>query len=999
MDSTNVSERRWVWELLQNAKDVGFENKSVSVEINFDKANAYLEFKHNGKPFSVDNITFLIEQVSTKERKVKEGEKSKTTGKFGTGFLTTHLLSEKVRLAGVVKEPELPHRKFNIQLDRSGREIQEITDSVNASIAILESLDSYPSHLTWNPQEFNTVFRYDLDSKGIEVAEIGLTDLHNALPFTLAFMPTIASISIPHETTTYNVENIESINEGMQIIRIQKKGLSITNNIEIVRLDSEDVSVAIEIERKEGKVFILQLDKSMPRIFCDFPLIGTEDFHFPVVVNSSLFNPNEPRNGIYLTDKWEQKILDNKKLMQVAVRLYYTLLDFAAENNWQNMFHLASVRLPSEKNWISKPWFESEILNPIREKLLGSMIVDTVNQGRTAFDIDEDSCVDFPSHSSKEIREKIWDLCSQCSYFIMPSKEHIHDWYPLVWDKKFKLTLESLTEWVANEENILQLSENFSESGVDVIEWLNEYYDLLNHDEKFISELANDRFAIIPNQNGVFKKKSELFIDDEIEEELKNVLSILGQNWHDLLIHKSVRTGEVLLYFKKTQDSAIDEINKILEENKNNQSSKAVSHLISLFANDENFPFQRGLIYNYSKEILKDEIPEKKTISKWSNKIWKECDDTRIKRLVKTISQLSSIEELSLHLSIPSHIDTVEWLDAFIAFLSDEGYDNQLNLKNSPILPNQNGFFSIKDDLFLDNGQIDETLKDIAASLGYDCREELLDKGIYLVLPENRVRTQDFIAEEIAKLIKPRFAELPRSQETKQIFKELYLWFNKNNQSAESIFEELLKNKHKLYDDDEIAENMQKAKVLDEILLEQGITLDKLKELAENGKLKNILNENTTTKSKVDLSVQDALTSLGITTIEELEKALNDRIVYENFGHISEASCEMLEYVLSLIKRAKENVKHHLDNLPEYDITNWREIATTVVSGVRKNGNTINVVIRPSDGGQVIFYYSSEKDALEQSNAELWIDDDAKEPQHLTLGRILKRNKIDRISV
>ncbi|MBK8195144.1 MAG: hypothetical protein IPK76_18730 [Lewinellaceae bacterium] len=174
MDATNSSERRWVWELLQNAKDVGFDDKSVSVEINFDKSNAFVEFRHNGKPFTVDNITFLIEQVSTKERTVKEGEKPKTTGKFGTGFLTTHLLSEKVDLSGVVKEPELPYRKFDIQLDRSGREIHEITDSVNASISVLESLDNYPAFEAWNPDSFNTVFRYNLDPKGIEVAEIGL---------------------------------------------------------------------------------------------------------------------------------------------------------------------------------------------------------------------------------------------------------------------------------------------------------------------------------------------------------------------------------------------------------------------------------------------------------------------------------------------------------------------------------------------------------------------------------------------------------------------------------------------------------------------------------------------------------------------------------------------------------------------------------------------------------------------------------------------------------
>jgi len=191
---------------------------------------------------------------------------------------------------------------------------------------------------------------------------------------------------------------------------------------------------------------------------------------------------------------------------------------------------------------------------------------------------------------------------------------------------------------------------------------------------------------------------------------------------------------------------------------------------------------------------------------------------------------------------------------------------------------------------------------------------------------------------------------------------------------------------------------MQKTEMLDELLAEQGMTLGELLKLAEKGKLKDLLNPKEE-KQKPPLSIQDALISLGISTSEELEKALKDRTVYEQFGHISEASFEMLEYVLSLIERAKENVKKHLSQLPEYDTSNWQEVATTVISGVSKNGNMINIVVRPSDGGQVIFYYSSEKDTLEQASAELWIDDDKKEPQHLTLGRILKRNRIDRISV
>ena len=90
--------RRWIWELLQNAKDVSYGGQQVEVELLFkdDKTTGLLQFKHNGKPFSVDNITFLIEQVSTKDQNSEDPEAPQQTGQFGTGFLTTHLLSEIV---------------------------------------------------------------------------------------------------------------------------------------------------------------------------------------------------------------------------------------------------------------------------------------------------------------------------------------------------------------------------------------------------------------------------------------------------------------------------------------------------------------------------------------------------------------------------------------------------------------------------------------------------------------------------------------------------------------------------------------------------------------------------------------------------------------------------------------------------------------------------------------------------------------------------------------
>lgn len=160
LNSNGNASRRWIWELLQNAKDVSYEDRKIVTKINLDTNKKILEFSHNGKPFTSENITFLIEQVSTKEREKNKEIASKTTGKFGTGFLTTHLLSEIVTISGVLKDPDEPYKKFELTLDRSGRNINSIIESVERSIEELNSIDFTPDMKNYFPNDFNTKFMY-----------------------------------------------------------------------------------------------------------------------------------------------------------------------------------------------------------------------------------------------------------------------------------------------------------------------------------------------------------------------------------------------------------------------------------------------------------------------------------------------------------------------------------------------------------------------------------------------------------------------------------------------------------------------------------------------------------------------------------------------------------------------------------------------------------------------------------------------------------------------
>ena len=50
----DISSKRWVWELMQNATDVKYDNEKISVQIILDEN--LLVFKHNGKYFKLNHI-------------------------------------------------------------------------------------------------------------------------------------------------------------------------------------------------------------------------------------------------------------------------------------------------------------------------------------------------------------------------------------------------------------------------------------------------------------------------------------------------------------------------------------------------------------------------------------------------------------------------------------------------------------------------------------------------------------------------------------------------------------------------------------------------------------------------------------------------------------------------------------------------------------------------------------------------------------------------------
>ena len=121
-----------MWELLQNASDLGDE-----IHTEFEITDSKLIFRHNGKPFGLDEAFNLIMPDSSKDEESLHSKEQENPpiGQFGTGFISTHILSKRIRIKGIVEDSEEDEFfTFSFELDRSERKnkdflIQSIKDS------------------------------------------------------------------------------------------------------------------------------------------------------------------------------------------------------------------------------------------------------------------------------------------------------------------------------------------------------------------------------------------------------------------------------------------------------------------------------------------------------------------------------------------------------------------------------------------------------------------------------------------------------------------------------------------------------------------------------------------------------------------------------------------------------------------------------------------------------------------------------------------------------
>jgi hypothetical protein len=551
-EASPTARRRWIWELIQNAKDV-HQNDGVRIQIEWDDLLRELVFRHTGKPFSADNIRFLIEQISTKDRGKDESGLRKETGRFGTGFLTTHLLSERVTVIGVAKEPELEYKQFEFELDRSGYELESIREAVEKAKRSVENLDELPVYAHYHPDSFNTAFEYSItDALGERVVSDGLADVDRCLPYALIFVPEIRGVEIVSSQRSY--ARIDDLTVGEQSF----PQISISDPIfgsPVLRMVIEEeffTSVSLPVEISDGRIRISELSDQIPRLFCDFPLVGTEGFPFPAVINDPNFCPTEPRDGVFMTigERRNPTAEGNCAILVRAVDLLIRLLNRGVAEGWEGLHHFANIRpFRNPPTWASSIWLDQNVLRPLRNVLLRAPIVNTAAHERVSI-VDENGhkYVLFPAGATPDIRDRIWSLASNWLPRRLPKHDEVERWHHLIWEDCGKLTLECLAGMVERAGSLARLEERMP--ATNCVEWLNEFYKALDLDERRRDAIVHHK-AVFPNQLGELCTIASLYDDaGDIGDEFKDILRLLGSDVRKELAHPDM--------YVKVTDRSID---------------------------------------------------------------------------------------------------------------------------------------------------------------------------------------------------------------------------------------------------------------------------------------------------------------------------------------------------------------------------------------------------------------------------------------------------------
>lgn len=543
----DVDCKRWPWELIQNAKDTVVKRENDKfVDVVFrryidDKGHQCLSFSHNGAPFSAKALVGLKWKFSAEKRNEEITEDGirrdkQSTGRFGTGFLTTHALSRTIDIKGALETKDNGLVAVDMTLYRNGTTDEELK---NGLLRTEKETRYNEREIEWKDGRPITEFIYHLDREDKNrPAQMGIANLMDNSAQTMTFCPTIRSITINDEIEAIYYKICRKGNDKpiqgtiVQCEFEETKGSNCQNRIFIINSIEEpnqeltslkkierNLRLQLAIEVTAGKkVKPISYDTS-PSVYCSLPLIGFEKMTLPFYINSNDFEPVTERTALHLnkirkgkkynneTNREEEDISLNGinwMILERSVPMYQELIDYLIANEYTDLYNLGNGLgqiLDSGTGWTQeeKDCLASRYIIPLRKIIFHKSIVMTNNGLKS---IKEDNLY-FPTST----KANFYDICYNIHGNSMPVFDELKYWIGNKWSAyKFADGFEESIE--KSEQSTFKLIDtnviaNFIEEAgninsldlidnSDSIEWLNRFYEWLSYTK---SSILNEKIS------------------------------------------------------------------------------------------------------------------------------------------------------------------------------------------------------------------------------------------------------------------------------------------------------------------------------------------------------------------------------------------------------------------------------------------------------------------------------------------------------------------------
>ncbi len=721
--------KRWIWELIQNAKDtIASDPTRNEINVRLEIEGDTVRFRHDGAPFTPDARLGLLYKYS------EDKENQESTGRFGTGFLTTHCLSKIVTIeSNMYTDVDSTQTcGFSVTMYRDGLIAKELIDGLEK---MRQSEEFYAENFDW------TTYTYHVNSdSGRAAIKLGVENFIENIAQTMLFCKELATVVLDDNGKITKIirKPVQKVTDNIFLAEFQIIGENPKTRRFLYtsyKAYSQELSERYRAERNIRLDAAIEVDDMNNIIgqgdntscFCVLPLVGIEkQLNEPLIVNSPDFEPDSERQSLLLSGQtWneEKNTVTEAGINQLIYKqifpLYETLVSYLTVNNYGKLYLLASgLNKIKQHEKLDKEWYKKDVIENYRRVLLRYPVAESFD-GSGLKKLEE--CIIVKE--TKESDEKtLYSLIGS----LYPTKlvKDNSQWAEYIWKDGIEVwKTDDLCSDIENKENWSKIT---VAEGEELTKWYNRFLEhVISYDERLLKD-----YALLPNMNGMLKKKDakEFKQGEHVTDFIIDILNKLGKDVKPDLLHNDIIALSLdAKYNSQSYSADVNRLAKAIIDDNSIVGEREVNKLLPLLSiipdNAEKykaeFMKQRSEFFNICKSLhsLTEATPS--VDNNLLEGAWKDLDIWFVTHVLLCLKNIGSLEKL------PEGLDA-KWLNNTLKALKVQTE----RLNSYEVLPNQVGKFTAQKYLYQDDGIPEELKNSIFDLVALKYKNILLHKDI-----------------------------------------------------------------------------------------------------------------------------------------------------------------------------------------------------------------------------------------------------------------------------